>query len=121
MTTRQRNHAVAADMTAKRGLITDTFKVVKKARRNDRRDKKQPSSTADPEPPRPTKRETELQELRKFDLDWRFGPCTGISRLQRWERAALHGLDPPQEIKDILLKEKMDPEYTHCLWRDYPL
>ncbi|KAL7878104.1 hypothetical protein SRHO_G00047470 [Serrasalmus rhombeus] len=111
----------AADMTAKRGLITDTFKVVKKPRRDDRRDKKQPSPAADPEPPRPTERETELQELRKFDLDWRFGPCTGISRLQRWERAALHGLDPPQEIKDILLKDNMDPEYTHCLWRDYPL
>ncbi|KAI4881227.1 hypothetical protein NFI96_033467 [Prochilodus magdalenae] len=109
-------------MTAKRGLITDTFKVVKKAKRDDRRNKKPPSPpAADPEPPRPSKREIELQELRKFDLDWRFGPCTGISRLQRWERAALHGLDPPQDIKDILLTESRDPEYTHSLWRDYPL
>ncbi len=36
----------------------------------------------------------------------------GINRLQRWERAALHGLNPLQEIKDILLKESTDPEYT---------
>ncbi|XP_066534784.1 DNA polymerase delta subunit 4 [Hoplias malabaricus] len=109
-------------MTAKRGLITDTFKVVKKAKREDRRDKKPPSPpVADPEPPLLSKREIELHELKNFDLDWRFGPCTGISRLQRWERAALHGLDPPRDIKDILLKENTDPEYTYSLWRDYPL
>lgn len=42
----------------------------------------------------------------------------GISRLQRWERAALHGLNPPQEIKEILLKENTDPQYTqrYYLW-----
>ncbi|XP_076829958.1 DNA polymerase delta subunit 4 [Brachyhypopomus gauderio] len=109
-------------MTAKRGLITDTFKVVKKARRNDRRDKKPPSPpTANPEPPCLSERETHLQELKNFDLDWRFGPCTGISRLQRWERAALHGLNPPQQIKDILLKETTDPDYIESLWHSYPL
>ncbi|XP_053477896.1 DNA polymerase delta subunit 4 [Ictalurus furcatus] len=112
-------------MTAKRGLITDTFKAVKKEKRGDRRgdrDKKPPSPpAAAAEPPCPSEREIDLQELRKFDLDWQFGPCTGISRMQRWERAALHGLNPPQEIKDILLKESTDPDYTHSLWRDYPL
>ncbi|KAB5581466.1 hypothetical protein PHYPO_G00176070 [Pangasianodon hypophthalmus] len=109
-------------MTAKRGLITDTFKVVKKVKRGDRRDKKPPSPpAADAELPHLSERETDLQELKKFDLDWRFGPCTGISRLQRWDRAALHGLNPPQEIKDILLKETTDPDYTHSLWREYPL
>ncbi|XP_062851412.1 DNA polymerase delta subunit 4 isoform X2 [Trichomycterus rosablanca] len=108
-------------MTAKRGLITDTFKAVKRAKR-DRRDKKSPSPpAADPEPPGLSERETDLQELKKFDLDWQFGPCTGINRLQRWERAALHGLDPPQEIKSILLKESTDPDYIQCLWRDYAL
>ncbi|KAG7333813.1 hypothetical protein KOW79_002220 [Hemibagrus wyckioides] len=109
-------------MTAKRGLITDTFKVVKKVKRGDRKNNKPPSPpAADVEPPKLSERDIDLQELRKFDLDWQFGPCTGISRLQRWERAALHGLNPPQEIKDILLKESTDPEYTHSLWRDYPL
>ncbi|XP_027001820.1 DNA polymerase delta subunit 4 [Tachysurus fulvidraco] len=109
-------------MKAKRGLITDTFKVVNKVKRSDRRDKKPPPPpAADAEPPTLSEREIELKELRRFDLDWQFGPCTGISRLQRWERAAIHGLNPPQEIKDILLKESTDPEYTHSLWRDYPL
>ncbi|XP_051993635.1 DNA polymerase delta subunit 4-like isoform X2 [Xyrauchen texanus] len=104
-------------MTPKRGLITDTFKVVKKARRGGKRDKSH--SPPEPEPPQLSLKEIELQELKVFDLDQRFGPCTGISRLQRWERAALHGMNPPQEIKDILLNT--DPEYTQSLWRDYPL
>ncbi|XP_051993634.1 DNA polymerase delta subunit 4-like isoform X1 [Xyrauchen texanus] len=114
-------------MTPKRGLITDTFKVVKKARRGGKRDKSHspPGGTVcaclnkEPEPPQLSLKEIELQELKVFDLDQRFGPCTGISRLQRWERAALHGMNPPQEIKDILLNT--DPEYTQSLWRDYPL
>uniref|UniRef100_A0A9J7XLQ4 DNA polymerase delta 4, accessory subunit n=2 Tax=Cyprinus carpio TaxID=7962 RepID=A0A9J7XLQ4_CYPCA len=113
--------AVNIDMTPKRGLITDTFKVVKKARRGGKRDKSPSPPIAEPEPPQLSEREKDLEELKKFDLDWKFGPCTGISRLQRWERAALHGLNPPQEIKDILLKESTDPEYTQSLWRDYPL
>lgn len=46
--------------------------------------------------------------------------CVGISRMQRWERAALHGLNPPQEIKDILLKESTDPDYTHRCYEQYP-
>ncbi|NP_001243129.1 DNA polymerase delta subunit 4 [Danio rerio] len=108
------------DMTPKRGLITDTFKVVKKARRGGKRSKSPSPPKAEPEPPQLSEREKDIQELKNFDLDWKFGPCTGISRLQRWERAALHGLNPPQEIKDILLKEDTDPEYTQSLWRDYP-
>lgn len=31
----------------------------------------------DAEPPKLSEREIDLQELRKFDLDWQFGPCTG--------------------------------------------
>uniref|UniRef100_A0A8C1A0U3 Si:dkey-28b4.7 n=1 Tax=Cyprinus carpio TaxID=7962 RepID=A0A8C1A0U3_CYPCA len=108
-------------MTPKRGLITDTFKVVKKARRGGKRDKSPSPPIAGGTGRLFLEREKDLEELKKFDLDWKFGPCTGISRLQRWERAALHGLNPPQEIKDILLKESTDPEYTQSLWRDYPL
>ncbi|XP_020344050.1 DNA polymerase delta subunit 4 [Oncorhynchus kisutch] len=66
-----------------------------------------------------TAREKELQELRQFDQDWRYGPCTGISRLQRWERAAQHGLNPPQEIRYMLFSA--DTDYTHCLSSDYPV
>ncbi|KAG0320003.1 hypothetical protein BG000_003720 [Podila horticola] len=42
--------------------------------------------------------------LRQFDLTSKYGPCTDITRLERWERASLLGLKPPQEIKDTLLK-----------------
>ncbi|XP_029904653.1 DNA polymerase delta subunit 4 [Myripristis murdjan] len=111
-------------MTTKRGLITDTFKVVKKPKRVGKREKRPPSP-----PSKETKGETDrekelqaLQKLRQFDLDWKFGPCTGISRLQRWERAQLHGLDPPEEIRDLLLLHAhTHPEYNQCLWSEYPL
>ncbi|KAF7650523.1 hypothetical protein LDENG_00124900 [Lucifuga dentata] len=108
-------------MTTKRGLITDSFKVVKKAKRVGKREKRPP-----PSPPREADkdsvRDEELQKLRQFDLDWRFGPCTGISRLQRWERAKLHDLNPPEEIRELLLQHiHTDPEYNQSLWSDYPL
>ncbi|KAM8773173.1 DNA polymerase delta subunit 4 [Acanthopagrus latus] len=108
-------------MTAKHGLITDSFKVVKKARRGGKREK-----TPSPPPPQreaetETVREKELQKLRQFDLDWRFGPCTGISRMQRWERAKLHGLNPPEEIRWLLLQTHTDSEYSLSLWSEYPL
>ncbi|XP_076583534.1 DNA polymerase delta subunit 4 [Chaetodon auriga] len=108
-------------MTTKRGLITDSFKVVKKAKRGGKREKR----PTPPQPQREAKSETageeELQKLRQFDLDWRFGPCTGISRLQRWERAKLHGLNPPEEIRDLLSQTHTDPDYNQSLWSEYPL
>ncbi|XP_041838639.1 DNA polymerase delta subunit 4 isoform X2 [Melanotaenia boesemani] len=116
-------------MTAKRGLITDSFKVVKKERRGGKRKK---SPTPPPqegedvylggraEDVTETVRDEELQKLRQFDLDWRFGPCTGISRLQRWDRAKLHGLNPPEEIRDLLLQTQDEPEYDLNLWSEYP-
>ncbi|XP_010889917.1 DNA polymerase delta subunit 4 [Esox lucius] len=109
-------------MTAKRaGLITDTFKVVKKAKR-EKREKTAPTPPQlDVEPLPLTAKEKELQELRQFDQDWQFGPCTGISRLERWERASHHGLNPPEEIREMLLSRETDPDYTHCLWSAYPL
>ncbi|KAF4677031.1 DNA polymerase delta subunit 4 [Perkinsus chesapeaki] len=36
--------------------------------------------------------------LRKFDLDLRFGPCCGISREARYERAKAFGLNPPESV-----------------------
>ncbi|XP_005754863.1 DNA polymerase delta subunit 4 [Pundamilia nyererei] len=107
-------------MTTKRRLITDSFKVVKRSRKGGKREK---SPTPPPSPQKEADRirEEELEKLRQFDLDWSFGPCTGISRLQRWERAKLHGLNPPEEIRDLLLQTHADPEYNLGLWSGYPL
>lgn len=40
----------------------------------------------------------------------RFGPCTGITRLQRWERAAKLNLKPPPEVPAILERHSDDPD-----------
>ena len=49
----------------------------------------------------------EVEEvLRGFDLDIRFGPCTGMTRMERWNRAEKLGLGPPSSIRNLL--EAMD-------------
>jgi len=40
--------------------------------------------------------------LRTFDLSYRYGPCVGMTRMERWSRAKEMGLEPPMEIKEIL-------------------
>lgn len=40
--------------------------------------------------------------LRVFDLNPTYGPCMGLTRLERWDRAKALGHDPPDEIRDIL-------------------
>ncbi|XP_069812077.1 DNA polymerase delta subunit 4-like, partial [Dendropsophus ebraccatus] len=52
-----------------------------------------------------------LDKLIQFDLDWRYGPCTGITRLERWQRAEELGLTPPKHIKDILMAHFTDTQY----------
>ncbi|KAG0050767.1 hypothetical protein BGZ83_004456 [Gryganskiella cystojenkinii] len=42
--------------------------------------------------------------LRQFDLTSKFGPCTDMTRLERWERAFELGLNPPQDVKDTLMQ-----------------
>ncbi|KAM4594520.1 DNA polymerase delta subunit 4 [Fundulus diaphanus] len=105
-------------MTTKRGLITDSFKVAKKSKK---REKQEKSPTPPPSQQDVATAEEEMRKLKQFDLDWRFGPCTGISRLQRWERAKSHGLNPPEEIRELLLESPADPEYSLSLWSDYPV
>ena len=39
----------------------------------------------------------------------------GITRLERWERAANYGLHPPQEVKDIVEQHLGDSQYTEWL------
>ena len=45
----------------------------------------------------------EEKMLRLFDLTGKFGPCSGMTRLDRWERAESFGLNPPSEVKKLLL------------------
>jgi DNA polymerase delta subunit 4 len=44
--------------------------------------------------------------LRIFDLSYQYGPCIGVSRLERWERASALGLHPPTEVHEILLTDQ---------------
>ncbi|WWC60003.1 uncharacterized protein I303_102566 [Kwoniella dejecticola CBS 10117] len=44
--------------------------------------------------------------LRVFDMTSSYGPCVGVTRLQRWERAKKWGLNPPEEIREILITEQ---------------
>lgn len=40
--------------------------------------------------------------LRKFDMELKFGPSTGMTRMERWDRANAFGLNPPQYIRELL-------------------
>uniref|UniRef100_A0A670IXN4 DNA polymerase delta 4, accessory subunit n=1 Tax=Podarcis muralis TaxID=64176 RepID=A0A670IXN4_PODMU len=99
-------------------LITDSFQVVKKRKRDSKETKKAQSPlhgeyyTAHPD---------QLETLKQFDLSWQYGPCTGITRLQRWERAELLGLNPPAMVRELLEKHNKDPLVTYSLWHGYCL
>ncbi|RIB01512.1 DNA polymerase delta, subunit 4-domain-containing protein [Gigaspora rosea] len=41
--------------------------------------------------------------LNEFDLNYKYGPCVGLKRLDRWERARKFGLNPPMEVKELLM------------------
>ena len=36
----------------------------------------------------------------------------GVTRLERWERANKHGLNPPQSVRDLILNHTEDTDYT---------
>jgi len=52
--------------------------------------------------------------LRQFDMNLAYGPCLGLSRLARWERARGIGLNPSQHVKDLL--ELCAGGDSECLW-----
>ncbi|CAL1412260.1 unnamed protein product [Linum trigynum] len=55
------------------------------------------------------------QVLREFDMNMAYGPCIGMTRLARWERAQRLGLDPPGEVRSLLDSSKAQ---TKSLWDD---
>lgn len=46
--------------------------------------------------------------LRSFDLNYKYGPCVGVKRLDRWERAHRLGMNPPIDVK-VAITESDDP------------
>ncbi len=49
------------------------------------------------------------QRLRsEFDLETKYGPVVGLSRLERWERAVRLGLEPPQWVRDAIVQRGTD-------------
>eukprot|EP00038_Savillea_parva_P007499 m.170605 g.170605 ORF g.170605 m.170605 type:complete len:114 (-) comp13262_c0_seq1:264-605(-) len=63
-------------------------------------------------------RSDDERRLKEFDLDNTFGPCVGISRLDRWERAKSNGLEPPADVLRLIQQNSGDPSYTQNLWND---
>ncbi|XP_072495374.1 DNA polymerase delta subunit 4 [Notamacropus eugenii] len=113
-----------AAMGRKRRLITDSFPKVKRRKGGKgpgKEDRAPEPELRGEEPLAAHRNEIHLEILRQFDLNRHFGPCTGITRLQRWERAELLGLDPPTEVLDVLWAHPEDPQYQCSLWYLYPI
>ncbi|KAK1286437.1 hypothetical protein QJS10_CPB20g01078 [Acorus calamus] len=59
----------------------------------------------------------EEEMMRKFDMDMTYGPCLGMTRLQRWERAHNLGLNPPRDIEHLLRGDSGGGNVgLECLW-----
>ncbi|KAI8080354.1 DNA polymerase delta, subunit 4-domain-containing protein [Thamnidium elegans] len=56
--------------------------------------------------------------LRSFDLNYKYGPCVGIKRIDRWERANNLGLNPPESVKEDLVGAKTSM-YQECLFSQF--
>ncbi|GAB6024042.1 DNA polymerase delta subunit 4 [Chamberlinius hualienensis] len=61
----------------------------------------------------------DLDVLREFDLNLEYGPCIGITRMERWNRAQKLGLDPPLNVRQLIEFHELDPKYTDCVWTAY--
>jgi len=60
----------------------------------------------------------EIKILKQFDLDSKYGPCTGMTRLERWARAEKFQFDPPKVVREIIERHLTDTNYTLNLWHD---
>ncbi|KAK2046643.1 DNA polymerase delta [Colletotrichum somersetense] len=60
--------------------------------------------------PRVHQKDVNLAEkvLRYFDVSSQYGPCIGLQRMKRWQRAERLGLNPPIEVLAVLLKEEQN-------------
>lgn len=102
-------------------FITDSYPVVKKREGHPGHSKGELAPELGEDTQSLSQEETELELLRQFDLAWQYGPCTGITRLQRWRRAEQMGLKPPLEVYQVLKTRPGDPRFQCSLWHLYPL
>lgn len=58
----------------------------------------------------------ELELLRQFDLNADYGPCSGLSRMERWKRAKEFRFNPPSKVHDLVIAHSGDDRYTQCIW-----
>lgn len=56
--------------------------------------------------------------LRLFDMSGEYGPCLGITRLNRWKRAHRLGLSPPVEVLGVLVAVEEEKEGKGVAKRD---
>ncbi|XP_059165931.1 DNA polymerase delta subunit 4-like [Physella acuta] len=103
-------------MAANNSRVTDLYKL-KKRTHGFKKELGEKPSTSKSLKNKPALKNVEV--LKKFDMTWEYGPCIGISRMERWKRAERHGLNPPTEVKDIISKHENDKEYTECVWSCY--
>lgn len=54
--------------------------------------------------------EIEMRLRREFDLETKFGPTSGLTRLERFHRAVKLGLDPPEWVEEIVEKHGIDSD-----------
>jgi len=54
--------------------------------------------------------------LRNFDLSPRYGPCVGMTRMERYRRAEKMGLNPPIEVLQILETEEGQRDWNTDLF-----
>lgn len=51
------------------------------------------------------------QRLRRlFDMDTKYGPCSGLTRLERFHRAEKLGLEPPSWVERVIKEYGIDSD-----------
>lgn len=50
--------------------------------------------------------------LSAFDLELRYGPCAGLTRLERWERAKMLGFEPPESVCELIKELPADQQIS---------
>mmetsp|Transcript_29927 Transcript_29927/g.51181 ORF Transcript_29927/g.51181 Transcript_29927/m.51181 type:complete len:148 (-) Transcript_29927:159-602(-) len=79
-----------------------------------------PTAAKTTQPPALPLTDEEARVLRDFDLDMRYGPCVGPTRLERWQRAKRLGLEPPTAVSDLLHARPEADAANASIWQHHP-